>query len=168
MCISDKFVCLLMKFATYFRHVQVVALIIYWNQRRRDGAARWGQPCEQGFFMIDLVVNFAPRSFGVTPRFCSAAATAVLSYTTIRVGRGRCSVELHQGRAELHQGLNLKKNPACDIQIWKSEFVYPNFLIMIIYLISSLYCLKHLHYPPNAHGVQGINGKIPFSLLVSI
>ena len=65
---------------------------------------------EQRFFKADLGVNFALRSFGVTPRFCSAAATAVLSYTTIRVDRGRCSVELHQGRAELHQGLNLKKS----------------------------------------------------------
>ena len=55
------------------------------------------------FFKVDLGVNFAPRFFGVTPRFCSAAATAVLSYTTILVGRGHCSVELHQG-------LNLKKN----------------------------------------------------------
>ena len=63
------------------------------------------------FFKADLGVNFALRFFGVTPRFCSAAATAVLRYTTIRVGHGRCSVELHQGRAELHQGLNLKKNP---------------------------------------------------------
>ena len=63
----------------------------------------------QGFSKVDLGVNFAPRFFGVTPRLCSAAATAVLSYTTIRVGRARCSVELHQGRAELHQGLNLKK-----------------------------------------------------------
>ena len=55
------------------------------------------------FFKADLGVKFALRFFGVTPRFCSAAATAVLSYTTIRVGRGRC-------RVELHQGLNLKKN----------------------------------------------------------
>ena len=66
----------------------------------------------QGFFKADLGVNFAPRFFGVTPRFSLAAATAVLSYTTIRVVRCRCSVELHQGRAELHQGLNLKKNSA--------------------------------------------------------
>ena len=61
------------------------------------------------FFKVDLGVNFAPRFFGVTPRFCSAAATAVLSYTTIRVGRGRCSVELHQG-------LNIKKKPGEGIE----------------------------------------------------
>ena len=52
----------------------------------------------QGFFKADLGVNFAPRFLGVTPRFGSATAAAVLSYT--------------KAAAELHQGLNLKKNLA--------------------------------------------------------
>ena len=41
----------------------------------------WDGSIHQGFFKADLGVNFALRFFGVTPRFCSAAATAVLSYT---------------------------------------------------------------------------------------
>ena len=56
-------------------------------------------------------LNFALRSFGVTPRFCSAAATAVLSYTTFGSAAAAAVLKLHQGRAELHQGLNLKKKP---------------------------------------------------------